>query len=259
MRKSHVSIKKKLYPLDYGLFRKEQIFKKNKKAAIQSFKKSSYSNYRVYFGEIGRKIGQSKTGKFFRTPSKKFSGFKTITRAPSQNIKKSRHLFNKKTWYMDKAAPIPGGNNKQSTGFSKKNKYNKKIFCSYRDLKTYYNLGQKSFVKQYRKTNYSFHCRSAYGQKKEGYFWTYPLSREAHHRGLEFSFLMQVDSLFHSSMRKSRLLPNWSIQSSLKEFTKYYLLNGNYVQKKNFRLFKRNKRANKDGYFCIATCISGIF
>ena len=42
---------------------------------------------------------------------------------------------------MDKAAPIPGGNNKLSTGFSKKNKYNKKIFCSYRDFKTYYNLG----------------------------------------------------------------------------------------------------------------------
>lgn len=63
---------------------------------------------------------------------------------------------------------------------------------------------------------------------------------------------MQMDSLFHSSMRKSRLVPNWSAHSSLKEFTKYYLLNGNYVQKKYFRLFKRNKRANKDGYFCIA-------
>jgi hypothetical protein len=61
---------------------------------------------------------------------------------------------------------------------------------------------------------------------------------------------MQVDSLFHSSMRKSRLIPNWSAQSSLKELTKYYLLNGYYVQKKNFSLFKRNKRANKDGDFC---------
>ena len=53
-------------------------------------------------------------------------------------------------------------------------------------------------------------------------------------------------------MRKSRLVPNWSAQSSLKEFTKYYLLNGNYVQKQNFSLFKRNKSANKDGYFCIS-------
>jgi hypothetical protein len=67
---------------------------------------------------------------------------------------------------------------------------------------------------------------------------------------MEFSVLMQVDSLFHSSMRKSRLIPNWSAQFSLKELTKYYLLNGNYVQKKNFSLFKRNKRANKDGDFC---------
>ena len=249
-----VSIKKKLYSLDYGLFSKNQIFKKNKKA-IQSFKKTRYLNHYVYFGEIGRKIGQSKTGKFFITPSKKFSGFKTIIRTSNQNIKKSSRLFNTKTWYMDKAAPIPGGNNKLSTGFSKKNKFYKKIFCSYRDFKRYYNLGQKTFVKQYRKTNYSFHLpvRKAdeCGTDPSIYPLCGPLCGGADHRGLEFSVLMQVDSLFHSSMRKSRLVPNWSAQSSLKEFTKYYLLNGNYVQKKNFRLFKRNKRANKDGYFCI--------
>ncbi len=51
-----VYIKKKLYLLNYGLFSKDQIFKKNNKAAIQSNKKDNYSNNNVYFGEIGRKI-----------------------------------------------------------------------------------------------------------------------------------------------------------------------------------------------------------
>lgn len=55
----------------------------------------------------------------------------------SNNFKKYILYFKKKTWYTDKAAPIPGGNQKLSTGFVRKDKFYKKIFRAYRLFKTY--------------------------------------------------------------------------------------------------------------------------
>ncbi len=55
----------------------------------------------------------------------------------SNNFKKYILYFKKKTWYTDKAAPIPGGNQKLSTGFVRKEKFYKKIFRAYRLFKTY--------------------------------------------------------------------------------------------------------------------------
>jgi hypothetical protein len=55
----------------------------------------------------------------------------------SNNFKKYILYFKKKTWYTDKAAPIPGGNHKLSTGFVRKEKFYKKIFRAYILFKTY--------------------------------------------------------------------------------------------------------------------------
>jgi hypothetical protein len=55
----------------------------------------------------------------------------------SNNFKKYILYFKKKTWYTDKAAPIPGGNQKLSTGFVRKEKFYKKIFIAYILFKTY--------------------------------------------------------------------------------------------------------------------------
>jgi hypothetical protein len=65
----------------------------------------------------------------------------------SNNFKKYILYFKKKTWYTDKAAPIPGGNQKLSTGFVRKEKFYKKIFRAYRLFKTYMNLSKKRLKK----------------------------------------------------------------------------------------------------------------
>jgi hypothetical protein len=66
-------------------------------------------------------------------------GLRPSANAPkvSNNFKKYILYFKKKTWYTDKAAPIPGGNQKLSTGFVRKEKFYKKIFRAYRLFKTY--------------------------------------------------------------------------------------------------------------------------
>ena len=76
---------------------------------------------------------------YTNSPSAKRSGFARGANAPkaSNNFKKYILYFKKKTWYTDKAAPIPGGNQKLSTGFVRKEKFYKKIFRAYRLFKTY--------------------------------------------------------------------------------------------------------------------------
>jgi hypothetical protein len=52
---------------------------------------------------------------------------------------------------------------------------------------------------------------------------------------MEFSILMHMDSLFHSSMRKSSFILNPG-----RVFGSYFL-NGKYATKKSFVLYQRNK------------------
>ena len=229
----------------------------------------------AYQGEIGRKVELSKRRKIKR--QKKISmGFvsnsytnspgglssrelsrglrpsihplcgkaeKRCANAPkvSDNFKKYILYFKKKTWYTDKAAPIPGGNQKLSTGFVRKEKFYKKIFRAYRLFKTYQNLSKKRLKKQCVKS-----------------------SRTKDQR--EFSTIMHMDSLFYCRMGKSRLKATTATgatryatnrELSVPINRSPYFLNGKYITKKNFVLYRKNKvlthRASglKDGDFCI--------
>ena len=149
------------------------------------------------------------------------------TQVQSNNFRKYVLYFKKKAWYTDKAAPIPGGNPKLSTGFVRKQKFYKKIFRAYRLFKTYQTFNKKAMNKQYRKRAT---VRKAVCFAKAN--------------SMEFSILMHMDSLFHSSMRKSSLILN-----PQRVFGSYFL-NGKYATKKNFVLYRRNKAYQKDGDFC---------
>jgi hypothetical protein len=94
------------------------------------------------------------------------------------NFKRYLQYFKKKTWYTDKAAPIPGGNQKVSTGFVRKNKFYKKIFRAYRLFKTYMSNNKKDLKKVCIK---SMHNRN----------------------NTDFSIIMHMDSIIYSTMRKS--------------------------------------------------------
>lgn len=242
-------------------------------------KEPSTSKQRIkntaYQGEIGRKVELSKRRKI-KTQKKISMGFvsNSYTNSPgglnsrelnrglrpsantpkaSNNFKKYILYFKKKTWYTDKAAPIPGGNQKLSTGFVRKEKFYKKIFRAYRLFKTYQNLSKKRLKKQCVKSSTNKNQR-------------------------EFSTIMHMDSLFYCRMGKSRLKATTATGATryatnrelsaglcppLLRFAdgpinrSPYFLNGKYITKKNFVLYRKNKvlthRASglKDGDFCI--------
>ena len=251
----------------------------------------------AYQGEIGRKVELSKRRKIqtlkkinqgfakhsyayspggLTTQSSPASVTRLVEQGPallrwqrlSNNFKKYILYFKKKTWYTDKAAPIPGGNQKLSTGFVRKEKFYKKIFRAYRLFKTYQNFNKKRLKKQCAKSR---------------------LNKDS----IQFSTIMHMDSLFYSSMRKSRLrhrVPSvWQVdgaalqpcpaqqsQLSLAGQAAYdnqviskspYFLNGKYVTKKNFVLYRTNKGLThrvsarcrqKDGDFCIQSLQLGL-
>jgi hypothetical protein len=64
-----------------------------------------------------------------------------------------------------------------------------------------------------------------------------------------------MDSLFNSSMSKRafQLKPGLSSRMPSQNRTiSSYFLNGKYVRKKNFVLYRSSKAIQKDGDFCIA-------
>ena len=126
---------------------------------------------------------------------------------------------------MDKAAPIPGGNKKLSMGFVKKHKKMAvNTLIAYKFLNRYFaNFNKKRNKKQYKKTNRDIR------------------------NSADFSALMQMDSLFHSSMRKTALL----LKPQDKSVSSSYFLNGKYVITKNFALYRSTRAIQKDGDFCI--------
>lgn len=200
----------------------------------------------AYQGEIGRKVELSKRRKII-TP---------IHEKPGQqaaNFKRYLQYFKKKTWYTDKAAPIPGGNQKVSTGFVRKNKFYKKIFRAYRLFKTYMSNNKKDLKKVCIK---SMHNRN----------------------NTDFSIIMHMDSIIYSTMRKSMVQssPRYGYADGAQHWPRHklapgrqakpleigispYFLNGKYVTKKNFVLYRKNKirtiRAYglKDGDICIVS------
>jgi hypothetical protein len=87
---------------------------------------------KFYYGEIGRKVGQSKRP-FLQTP----------TNNKVSSYKEYKLYYKQKVWYRDKAALLPGANIKFMTAFVQKNKFYKKIYSAYKIFKVYYALSKK--------------------------------------------------------------------------------------------------------------------
>lgn len=152
------------------------------------------------------------------------------------NFKKYKvSIANKKVWYMDKAAPIPGANPKLSMGFVRKNKINIKTFNAYRIYKKYIKIRpKKTIIKIFSSAiNCLLHNRK---------------DREIFHNSRTFFALVNIDSFFHSSQRKRAFIT----KPGIKKISKSFLLNGKYVNKKNFiQIRSTSKRYQKSGDFCI--------
>ena len=199
----------------------------SKRRKLQSPKKISLATFKQSYGSTNFISAYSnKVQKAFTT-----TGSRTSL-VQSNNYRKYVLYFKKKAWYTDKAAPIPGGNPKLSTGFARKQKFYKKIFRAYRLFKTYQTFNKKRLNKQYRK------------RVRPCFNLAMPVSANS----MEFSILMHMDSLFHSSMRKSSFILN-----PQRVFGSCFL-NGKYATKKGFVLYRRNKAFQKDGDFC--SCLS---
>lgn len=179
----------------------------------------------VYLGEIGRKI---KLVSFFAKKKARAVQGHAVT----NNFKKYKLYFKKKVWYMDKAAPIPGGNMKLSMGFVKKHKKMvANTLMAYKFLNRFLAIfNKKRSKKQYNRTNRDIR------------------------NSVDFSALMQMDSLFHSSMRKTALI----LKPQDKNIACSYFLNGKYVIKKNFVLYRSIKAIQKDGDFCIMALAGSV-
>lgn len=213
-----------------------------KKINLNTFKKQY--RYKVDFAPTNFTVSALRFGKAKRTT-------KMLDGGQSNNFKKYGLYFKKKAWYRDKAAPIPGGNQKLSTGNLRKEKFYKKIFRAYRLFKTYQTFNKKGLNKA---------CRKIIVNKDS----------------TDFSTLMHMDSQFYSSMQKSCIgafgickavcfadtKGTDLLQASLQHmpergpFRLPYFLNGKYVTKKNFILYRKNKvlmhqaLLQKDGDFC---------
>lgn len=185
------------------------------KQTVNNQKKNVYNRYgqKHFFGEIGRKVSHSKRP-FLQIPvNNKISIYKEY-----------KLFYKQKVWYRDKAAGLPGANIKFITAFVQKNKFYKKIQSAYKIFKNYYSLSKKSLQKLYKKRN-----------------------KNLYENSMEYSVLIQLDSLYSSSMCKSGLVQN----KHEKDIFKNYYSNGQSVYKKNFFLDKRTKAIHKDGDFCI--------
>lgn len=220
----------------------EKQTKKQKKYFLVYGLKKSERKKSLYLGEIGHKVKQEKRGKLqtpkgtsFFAKNRDFGFLRSAGQMNSKgflksqnhrnSFKKQKLFFKKKSWYMDKAAPIPGGNQKLSMGFVKKyKKFNKNTLLAYKELNKFlFVFNKKMTKKQYRKTNRDI--RSS----------------------LDFSALMQMDSLFHGCMRKAA----FQLKPQEKNMTCSYFLNGKNARKKNFVLYRSTKAIQKDGDFCI--------
>ena len=142
-----------------------------------------------------------------------------------------KQYFAKKQWYYDKRAPIPGGNPKLSIGFMRNNKFYKKTFASYGLFKKYQAFNKKAMNKQHRNmaspiNTKSFQVVNDWGCNRA---------------------LMHMDSLFNSTMRKSGVMLN----NSLNKIRQSYTLNGKAVRKKDFVQKHRKKAFQKDRDFCV--------
>lgn len=190
-----------------------------KKISFNSFKRN-YSS--PYFVNNRRFLNQKKKNIISRNSN--LSPFlQKRSTAQQANFRKYVFFFKKKAWYRDKAAPIPGGNQKLSLGFVQKQKFSKKIRRAYLLFKTYQTFNKKAMNKQYRKR--------AKSNFKQGNL-------------TEFSILMHIDSLFGICSCKRSFMFN------PKRASHFYFLNGKYVTKKVFFLYRRNKAFQKDGDFC---------
>lgn len=118
-----------------------------------------------------------------------------VSTTPFEYLKKYKLYFGKKAWHFDKAAPIPGGNHKLSTGFVRKNKFYKKIFTAYQFFKKHYTFNKKAMIKAYRKRNSNRRMGTCFADAQT-------------HGCREFSILMQMDSLYNSSMCAIRFIQN---------------------------------------------------
>ena len=195
----------------------------------------------IYLAEIGRKVKQAKRSSLTPAAAPKViisNTQKAQNKAFNTNFKKYKLYLAKKNWIFEKAAPIPGGNRKLSIGFVKKHKkFYKNTLQAYKVFKRYQAFNKKAMNKQYRKTN------------------------RVHSK--DFSAFMAMDSLFNSSMRKRAFLykpgypsawaqPQPGPGRSPARSISSYFLNGKYVRKKNFVLYRSSKAVQKDGDFCIA-------
>lgn len=121
----------------------------NSEKYISRFSSKQKIKNMVFLGEVRHKVESSKRRKI-NTPKKiSFNSFKRnysstyyVNNRRSLDQKEKNIIssnlygadfrkyvlyFKKKAWYRDKAAPIPGGNPKLSSGFAQKQKFSKKI------------------------------------------------------------------------------------------------------------------------------------
>lgn len=218
----------------------------NQKKALQ-YKK------RTYYGEVGRKVDWVKRRKLQNMiiPS---SNKSPVKQQQNYSVSKQKDSYNKKVWYLDKAAPIPGVNPKLSVGYARKNKSPKKAFNAYRMFKNYSQIRSKKTLSRFFSTAYHAVVHSSNNQM------TRMNSRE-------FTALVYFDSLYHSSLRKRafKVKPqghllgakqmHYSKSAALvyapERNQKNILLNGKYVRKGFHLVCSSRVRFQKGGDFSI--------
>lgn len=198
----------------------------NKKKALQQKK-------RTYYRELGRKVDWVKRKNLQNR--KKSSALSNGRSHFTLSTYKNSH--NRKVWYLDKRAPIPGANRKLSLGYVRKNKRPKKAFSAYRMFKNYVQIRSKKRITKFFSSAYSAVACSATNRKNQ-----MPVSNNR-----EFSALIYFDSLYQSSLQKRA----FKVKPGQKNMRTTFYLNGKYRNKKFNQLRSPRVRFQKGGDFSI--------
>lgn len=136
----------------------------------------------MYYRELGRKVDWVKRKNLQNR--KRSSALSYGSTLFTLSTYKNRH--NRKVWYLDKRAPIPGANRKLSLRYARKNKRLKKAFSAYRMFQNYVQIRSKKRIIKFFSSAYN-----AVVQNKKDQM---PVNNNR-----EFSALVYFDSLYHSS------------------------------------------------------------
>lgn len=154
----------------------------------------------------------------FKNPSKFLRRKQT---SMNKSLKKYKTLKENRMWFFDTAAPIPG-----ISFLKKQKKFYRRKQNAYKNLQRFLCI----FNKKQRKNLF----RAVNKQKKTQFL------------PKNWAALMQIESLYQTSLRKTALLQ----KPQEKNLLMFSFLNGKSVQKKGFVLSKSKKTEQKPRDFC---------